>query len=254
MNIGMAEENAWEGLITSQPECKPFKKASWEIFDDIESLQPEKAKGTHSFHATSGSHGHINTSKASLAPASSSANPNDTPAPTSPIYSHSRSPSWDNDQIDATMAGQSTQSDPQLTISQAVTSSQSSISTPQKHPAPVSAVSSKCLKQMSSNAEAIRSLGSSLERFGDKFKESTDRLAAAIHASPEHKALTKQARDLLDEKEDWLTSCQKVILGWKFEDHHVAHSYIDYADHGSPSLKTWVAIELDIAEPFSFDE
>ena len=46
MNIGPAEENAWNEIILQRPECKPFRNSGWEIFDDVAELKPEKAKGT----------------------------------------------------------------------------------------------------------------------------------------------------------------------------------------------------------------
>ncbi|KAJ3726827.1 hypothetical protein C8R42DRAFT_532241, partial [Lentinula raphanica] len=45
MNVGPSEESIWEEIITAHPECIPFKKSGWEIFNDVGELRPEKAKG-----------------------------------------------------------------------------------------------------------------------------------------------------------------------------------------------------------------
>ncbi|KAJ3738764.1 hypothetical protein EV360DRAFT_58101 [Lentinula raphanica] len=110
--------------------------------------------------------------------------------------------------------------------------------------------SSKRLKaSTSANAEAIGSLAGALDRFGTKFSQGTQELAAAIHASPERAVRTRQARDILEEKETWLSVRQKIQLGEKFADAKKADSYLYYAGLGSPTRKTWAAVELGIPEP-----
>ena len=124
----------------------------------------------------------------------------------------------------------------------------------QKHPAPSSIASvSKRSKPTSSNAEAMNSLAGALDRFGERFSQGTQTLAAAINASPEHAVRTKQARDILEDKETWLTRRQKIRLGEKFADARKADSYIYFSALSSPDRKAWVSEELDISDPFFED-
>jgi hypothetical protein len=103
----------------------------------------------------------------------------------------------------------------------------------------------------SSSADALAGLAGALDRFGDKFKEGTQELAAAINASPQHNDQIQRARAILFEKETWLTLRQRITLDNKFAvDHRKASTYIHYSTLDSPSCKTWVSVELDIDETF----
>ncbi|KAJ3738246.1 hypothetical protein EV360DRAFT_58298 [Lentinula raphanica] len=121
---------------------------------------------------------------------------------------------------------------------------------PKKRPAPasVTSFSSKRVKSTNSHADAVNSLSSALNRFGDNFVEGANTLAAALNGSPSRKARTKEARDVLQEKEDWLDLRNRIELANRFVDHKKADAYLYMAGLDSPSRKTWVKMELDIED------
>ncbi|KAJ3744533.1 hypothetical protein EV360DRAFT_57592 [Lentinula raphanica] len=123
---------------------------------------------------------------------------------------------------------------------------------PKKRPAPASMVSysSKRVKSSNSQTDAVNGLSSALGRFGENFVEGANTLAAAINGSPARKARTKEARDTLFQKEDWLALRHRIELGNRFIDHQKAEAYLYVAGLDSPSRQTWVVMELDVEDEY----
>lgn len=258
MNIGPEEESIWTNIVNKKPMCAPFKKAGWVIFDDVAQLRPEKPKGSHTFRPTSGVQGPVSAPEAS----SQSPDANSFTPPGSPPLR--ASPEWDLDRLNTSMAvtnAEAGELQGTNSLQETLGSEDSAATVPstpapsaQKRPASAVPPSSKHLKASSSQAEALIGLTGALDRFGDKFKEGTQQLAAAINASPQRNDQITRARNILDEKETWLTLRQKITLGNKFAaDHRKASTYIHYSTLGSPSRKTWVAMELDLDDTYNFE-
>lgn len=170
--------------------------------------------------------------------------------PVSQFNSHRHSLSWDYAAMDAVMveASQLSGDDDMLPTSTPA---------PKSHkcsaPASSTTSASKRIKPLSSNADGLKSLSGAIDRFGEKFKEGTQRLAAAINMSPERSGRIQKARDILQEKEGWLTRCQRIELGNKFMEPRTADTYIYHSKLSSPDHKTWVAAELGLDDSFEDD-
>ncbi|KAJ3726826.1 hypothetical protein C8R42DRAFT_717670 [Lentinula raphanica] len=120
-------------------------------------------------------------------------------APRANSIHHRRSLSWDENLMEMDMArSQSTIPETQVTahsMDSSITSNPAfSTPAPKKRPAPASATSfsSKRVKSTNLHADAVNSLSSALNRFGDNFVEGANTLAAALNGSPSRNACTKE--------------------------------------------------------------
>ncbi|KIK58104.1 hypothetical protein GYMLUDRAFT_246474 [Collybiopsis luxurians FD-317 M1] len=248
MNIELEEEEIWGRIIAKHPNCTPFNQQGI--------INPAPASSPMESHIIpQSSSDTAPASPSGIHPASSSS---DIPS-TSPRCQIS--PDWNEAQLEADMTQSSdaqSQSALSLSSDSQITLSLAPVSTPVtqswKCPAPTSIPSvSKRSKPTSSNAVAMFGLAGALNCFGKRFSHGTQTLAAAINAIFEWAVCTKQAQDILEEKETWLTCHQKIRLGKKFVDARKADSYIYFSGLSSPDQKAWVSEELDISDPFFED-
>ncbi|KAL0059952.1 hypothetical protein AAF712_013301 [Marasmius tenuissimus] len=283
-----AEESVWQTIVTTHPDCTPFKNSGWEIYDDVlNALSPDKPKGSHRYFASQGIQGpSFTVSRASSQPASSqippAASPSESAADAAAPVVDSAEPevqpvdsAADSTSVRGGDALQAAEGEPETEVP-SIPDSQLTVDLPSQHKGPIATpVTPKqsSLKKRSSEssdatsakrgritpADGLVQMASALQGFGVTVERSTERLVEAATAGPSSGLTASPVRRttalrLALENETWLTRRDKIRLGEVLEHSVKADAYITWAASGPADRKMWVAMQLGIDPPTDDEE
>lgn len=253
------DEDVWAKILPGRPDCAPFKNAGWEPYDDLARLHPAKPKGTNTFRPASGAHGlpdpslrtepHTPSSPRSRQPSPLSDLGNNHAADAhddAPVPDDAAAPDRD---VDTAADDENVPPPAPTTAAPATPSLDTRKRAASQSTAPPP--SSKRARGAAAATEALQGIGKSLDRFGQIFADSTNKLVDVLRPPPntDHERCAR-ALEVMQEKDSfWLTLRQRVQLGNVLDAPGKAASYLKWDATGEAERMVWVADELGIPLP-----